>query len=94
MAESYELSRIYTDEEFVLAWLDAYHAGRSARDVATELGLTTKHVYYRVDKLRGEGVDLPNFRERIIRRNKESINNLNDLIKNYKGNKGDDESED
>lgn len=83
MSESFEVSRAYTDEEFVMAWLDAYHAGQSARDVATTLGLSTKHVYYRVDKLRSEGVDLPNFRERILRRKKNNLEKLNDLIKNY-----------
>lgn len=85
MSESYELGRVYTDEEFVTNWLDAYHAGRSARDVAKDMGLSTKHVYYRVDKLRGEGVDLPNFRERILRANRTHIAKLNDMIKNYKG---------
>ncbi len=84
MAESYLANRAYSDEEFVIAWLDAYHAGHTARDVAVKMGLSTKHVYYRVDKLRGEGVDLPNFRERIITRNKGHIENLNNLIKNYK----------
>lgn len=85
MNKEYEVTKPYTDEEFVIAWMDAYSNGRTARSVADLLGQTAKHVYYRVDKLRSEGVDLPNFRERIIRRKRNQIDNLNDLIKSHTG---------
>lgn len=68
-----------TDREFV----ETYMAAKSADDAAKAMGCTINNVYSRRRKLKGEGVELPDFPKTVARGEKDVVG-LNALIASLK----------